>query len=249
MIPDALSARRVQTTVLARAWGNCRANEMEFVEALAAGRDGRLVFLARVCPAGRPACRAHWKPQSSNLQRSRTQRQAARPRRHLLTAAALHTPTLHHTRSQLVVEYTHERSGWVALPPTLCSRLFETRAATPLALELRQIHRRAGVALPADKPLYAAWAGATCAAGFVGVPGGLGRALGLAEGATVAVHPLPDTPSAVSVTVEPASEDDWEVVQLNAAYLEEQLLNQVRSEGGRRWRVWRGWRLAGGPWL
>jgi peroxin-1 len=130
--------------------------------------------------------------------------------------------------SQLVVQYTQERSGWVALPPSVCSRLYQTPGAElPLALELRPVLRRAGIAVPSDAPCYAAWAGATCAAGCVGVPTGLARGLGLAEGSTVAVRPLPDVPPAVSVTVEPASEDDWEVVQLNAEYLEEQLLNQV----------------------
>jgi peroxin-1 len=67
----------------------------------------------------------------------------------------------------------------------------------------------------------------------VGVPAALARALGLAEGSRVALRALPEAPQAVSVTVEPASEDDWEVVQLNAEYLEEQLLNQVRRGWGR----------------
>ena len=128
------------------------------------------------------------------------------------------------------MQLTHERCSWVSLPPALATRLFATAAPTPLALEVRPLQRRAGVALPSDTPRYVAWAGATCAAGCVGVPGVLARALGLAEGAAVALRPLPDAPQAVSVTVEPASEDDWEVVQLNAGYLEEQLLNQARCE-------------------
>lgn len=132
-----------------------------------------------------------------------------------------------------MVQHTQERSGWVALPPALCSRLFQARGAElPLALELRPVLRRAGVALPSDTPCYAAWAGVTCAAGCVGVPAAWARALGLGEGSSVAVRPLPGLPQAVSVTVEPASEDDWEVVQLNAEYLEEQLLNQVGGSGG-----------------
>ncbi|PRW56943.1 peroxisome biogenesis 1 isoform X1 [Chlorella sorokiniana] len=128
---------------------------------------------------------------------------------------------------ELVVRLTHERMGWVALPPALCSRLFAARAATPLALELRPIRRRAGVALPSDTPCYASWVGDTCAAGCVGVPAALARALGLQEGVAVAVRPLPEAPPAVSVTVEPASEDDWEIVQLNGGFIEETLLTQV----------------------
>jgi hypothetical protein len=143
------------------------------------------------------------------------------------------TITLACRGSHLVVQHTQERSCWVALPPALCSRLFQTRATLPLALELRPVRQRAGVALPSDTPLYAAWAGSTAAAGCVGVPAALARALGLAEGSRVALRAMPEAPQAVSVTVEPASEDDWEVVQLNAEYLEEQLLNQVRRGSGR----------------
>ena len=34
-------------------------------------------------------------------------------------------------------------------------------------------------------------------------------------------------PAAVTVTVEPANTDDWEVVEQNAEYLEDQILTQV----------------------
>ena len=141
----------------------------------------------------------------------------------------LPTPHTCSRSPELVVQLTHERTGWVALPPALCSHLFAARAATPLALELRPIRRRAGVALPSDTPCYASWVGDTCAAGCVGVPAALARALGLQEGAAVAVRPLPDAPPAVSVTVEPASEDDWEIVQLNGGFIEETLLTQVQG--------------------
>ena len=35
-------------------------------------------------------------------------------------------------------------------------------------------------------------------------------------------------PEAKALSVEPASEDDWELVEIHADYMEEQLLNQVR---------------------
>ncbi len=47
------------------------------------------------------------------------------------------------------------------------------------------------------------------------------------------VKAQPDTPVAVSATVEPASSDDWEVVEQNADYMEKQLLNQARNSRGR----------------
>lgn len=45
----------------------------------------------------------------------------------------------------------------------------------------------------------------------------------------MAVRALPDVPAALSVTVEPSSPDDWELVEMNADHMEEQLLNQVGS--------------------
>lgn len=127
-----------------------------------------------------------------------------------------------------MVQYTHEHSSWVSLPPQLCTRLLNEGAPTPLVLELRPLLRRAGVSLPSDTPCYVAWAGAaTDIRDCVGLPIGLARVLGLAQGASVVARPLLQAPAALSVSVEPASEDDWEVVELNAGYLEEQLLNQV----------------------
>ena len=38
---------------------------------------------------------------------------------------------------------------------------------------------------------------------------------------------LVQVPVASSISVEPASEDDWELVEIHAGYMEEQMLNQV----------------------
>ena len=43
----------------------------------------------------------------------------------------------------------------------------------------------------------------------------------------VDVRVVPDVPAAVSATVEPASSDDWELVELHANHMEQQLLNQA----------------------
>ena len=39
-----------------------------------------------------------------------------------------------------------------------------------------------------------------------------------------------DVPKAQFVSVEPESEDDWELVELNATYVEENLLSQVHAQ-------------------
>lgn len=61
------------------------------------------------------------------------------------------------------------------------------------------------------------------------IPTALANCLGIAEGLTVAVKALADLPSAIGICVEPVSTDDWEVVEQNAGYMEEQVLTQVRQ--------------------
>jgi len=51
---------------------------------------------------------------------------------------------------------------------------------------------------------------------------------GRAGGAVVDLEAVPEVPAAASVTVEPADSDDWELVELHAGHMEEQILNQAR---------------------
>lgn len=132
----------------------------------------------------------------------------------------------------LVVHRSPERSSWVSLPPGLASQLYNAgRAAERLVLELRPLVQRAGITVPGGPPCYVAWNGLPGQPGALGVPAGLLASLGLAEGRPVVARPLWDAPAAARVTVEPASEDDWEMVELNAEYLEDRLLEQVRAGG------------------
>lgn len=59
------------------------------------------------------------------------------------------------------------------------------------------------------------------------VPAALASCLGIAQGMNVAVKVLSEVPQAIGICVEPVSTDDWEVVEQNAGYMEEQILNQV----------------------
>lgn len=54
------------------------------------------------------------------------------------------------------------------------------------------------------------------------------EALGLQEGQAVGVEPAEGVPTATMIMVEPASEDDWEVIELHSQFLEERLLSQVQ---------------------
>ena len=86
---------------------------------------------------------------------------------------------------------------------------------------------------PAGAPAWhVCWAGGTAGGSCLEVPVSLARAQGLAEGTLVALRALPGCPAASAVSVEPANADDWEQVELNAGYMEEQLLNQVGNPLG-----------------
>jgi peroxin-1 len=45
--------------------------------------------------------------------------------------------------------------------------------------------------------------------------------------AVVDLEAVPTLPLASAVTIEPADADDWELVELHAEHMEEQILNQV----------------------
>ena len=79
----------------------------------------------------------------------------------------------------------------------------------------------------AAKLWHVAWAGGAASSGCIEVPASLARCQGLVEGAQVSLRAVPECPAAASVAVEPANSDDWEQVELNAEYMEDQLLNQV----------------------
>ena len=55
----------------------------------------------------------------------------------------------------------------------------------------------------------------------------MGRCLGMVEGASVKFTIQRNVPEAQKVSVEPADSSDWELVELHAEHMEEQLLNQV----------------------
>ncbi|KAL1746204.1 P-loop containing nucleoside triphosphate hydrolase protein [Schizophyllum fasciatum] len=63
--------------------------------------------------------------------------------------------------------------------------------------------------------------------------------LGLAQGALVEIGLLHDLPFAKSVGTEPASSDDWEIIELHAGHVESTLLSQVRvAKVGQEIDVW-----------
>ncbi|TFY68057.1 hypothetical protein EVG20_g3702 [Dentipellis fragilis] len=66
-----------------------------------------------------------------------------------------------------------------------------------------------------------------------------GQALGLSQGDIVEIGLLHDLPFAKSVSTEPATPDDWEILELHAEHVEATLLSQVRvAAPGQEIDVW-----------
>ena len=76
--------------------------------------------------------------------------------------------------------------------------------------------------------MYLAWAGAVSDyPDTIGIAAAVARSLELDQGSYVTITPIAQVPAAASVTVEPASADDWEVVELNAGAIEAEFLSQT----------------------
>ncbi|KAG1668639.1 hypothetical protein FOA52_002493 [Chlamydomonas sp. UWO 241] len=132
--------------------------------------------------------------------------------------------------TRAVVELVPERSCWVSLPAGLCNALYDGSQPLPVLLRVTVLD---AAGLPeAGRPQHVvAWGGGVSrnGAAVLQLPAELGRCLGVAHGARVALAPLARAaiPRAVSVEVEPVGASDWEVVEANAGHLEDGLLRQV----------------------
>ncbi|KAF9921527.1 Peroxisome biosynthesis protein pex1 [Linnemannia zychae] len=101
----------------------------------------------------------------------------------------------------------------------------------------------------AEKKSYVGWSGGASGSGSSGSgsnagvvvprPGGatgdvvemdpqFGQAMGLKAGQKVNIEFVKSVQDGISVNVAPYSEDDWEILELHAGYVEDQMLNQIR---------------------
>ncbi|KXZ55626.1 hypothetical protein GPECTOR_2g1176 [Gonium pectorale] len=133
-----------------------------------------------------------------------------------------------HRHERFTIILTSQRNNWVSVPNPLAASLFDY-GVIPVVLQLRVLD---AAGYPSKQPghtLHVAWCGdVQPGSGTLGLPSALASVLGLRAGATVALKPVLDVPEATVLTVEPETEDDWEVVEANAGFLEEQVLPQVR---------------------
>eukprot|EP00890_Picochlorum_soloecismus_P003574 jgi/Picsp_1/4217/NSC_01726-R1_peroxisome biogenesis protein pex1 len=121
------------------------------------------------------------------------------------------------------IQYDYgEKSSWIGLPPSMAGRLL-SQGTLPLAFRL-QLY--AGPGVPIGTPHFLSWSGGVSEMAKVSISSRLGTILHLPEGAPVVLVPMEGLQEATSVIVEPATTDDWEVVEMNAQMIEDSLLAQ-----------------------
>ncbi|XP_027344932.1 peroxisome biogenesis protein 1 isoform X2 [Abrus precatorius] len=124
---------------------------------------------------------------------------------------------------------------FASLPLSLIQTLQSTRS-TPLpqilALELRS-HTQP------PHSWFVAWSGASSSSSAIEVSTRFAECVSLPNHARVQVRVASNVPHASLVTVEPHTEDDWEILELNCDQAEATLLNQVRIvHEGMKFPLW-----------
>ena len=134
------------------------------------------------------------------------------------------------------------RKCFAALPPHVSdAQLDSLSASAGVALEVTWLSGESQAAdsaqqqqQPRSRSVLVTWAGASSAKNdTLELSHSLCDAIGLRDGVELTVTLRRNVPTVSRMFVEPLSPDDWEVIQLHAGLLEDQVLNQVRavSEG------------------
>ncbi|KAK8618636.1 hypothetical protein V6N13_132622 [Hibiscus sabdariffa] len=114
---------------------------------------------------------------------------------------------------------------FVSLPLLLIQTLQSTRSSLLpplLALELRLPRASSD-----EDPWIVAWSGATSASTAIEVSQQFAECISLPNRTTVEVRAASDLGKATLVTIEPHTEDDWEILELNSEHAEDAILKQV----------------------
>ncbi|KAF5735386.1 putative peroxisome biogenesis factor [Tripterygium wilfordii] len=123
---------------------------------------------------------------------------------------------------------------YASLPLQLIQTLESTCSGSlpqVLCLELRSLSN--------DGKWVMAWSGAISSSSVIEVAQQFAECISLPDHRTVQVRAISNVPKATLVTIEPHSEDDWEVLELNAEHAEAAILNQVCVvHEGMRFPLW-----------
>ncbi|OBZ91846.1 Peroxisome biosynthesis protein PAS1 [Choanephora cucurbitarum] len=134
----------------------------------------------------------------------------------------------------LIVQYTPTRSCLVNLPHKWVNALLDQKKVPQnvileISLENKKVY--CGWSGEASKPLQPNSVfthGANSKLDVLELDPQFGTALGFQEGQKVNVDFCRNVPECTTVHVEPLTEDDWEILELHAGYVEENLLSQLR---------------------
>ncbi|KAK3009037.1 hypothetical protein RJ639_014621 [Escallonia herrerae] len=125
-------------------------------------------------------------------------------------------------------------SCFVSLPLLLIQTLESTRSAPLppfLALQLRP--------RSSDCLWHVAWTGSASASPAIEIAQQFAECIRLSDHTTVHVRAIPSLPKATLVTIEPDTEDDWEVLELNSELAEAAFLKQIGIvHGSMRFPLW-----------
>ncbi|PSS01355.1 Peroxisome biogenesis protein [Actinidia chinensis var. chinensis] len=117
-------------------------------------------------------------------------------------------------------------SCFVSLPLLLIQALEQTRSSSGsgslpsfLALELRSRN--------AKDLWHVAWSGSASSSSAIEIAQQYAECICMLDRTTVQVRAVANLPKATLVTIEPHTEDDWEVLELNSEYAEAAILKQV----------------------
>lgn len=126
---------------------------------------------------------------------------------------------------------------YVSLPISLLQILESThpghRLPHLLPLELRSLSSSS------SSLWHVAWSGSASSSSAIEIAQEFAECIGLPDRTIVQVRALANVPKASLVTIEPLTEDDWEVIELNAENAEAAILSQVRLLHGKmRFPLW-----------
>ncbi|KAK9451685.1 P-loop containing nucleoside triphosphate hydrolase protein [Limtongia smithiae] len=134
-----------------------------------------------------------------------------------------------------VVAFASLRSCLVNLPPDLTALLLNSDVIPQsIIIEITQKPSRGSGS--AARKAFAGWSGFSSTqhdvrlgSSFVEVDPLFAKSLGLVEGAKVTLSIVVNPPVANVIYLEPATPQDWDIVDLHAQYLEANMLSQVRA--------------------
>lgn len=127
---------------------------------------------------------------------------------------------------RLTVVCTDQSTCYVAVHASDATALFGALGSTRHWCRALRVEKQSDDA--ASEGCFVGWAGdAAAAVGTLGIARPFAACLGLVDGETISVSACADVAVAPSVMVQPCSVDDWEVVELQAGFIEENLLSQI----------------------